>query len=330
MVKSVNAGRSLDRAVLHEVIPLGHPLTLFIDTLNACNFQCRFCPTGDRELIRSIGRRTEVLPLELLDSILADLEIYGGKIATIYLYKDGEPLLNRNLPEYIRRVKQSGVCREVAIITNATLLTQAFSQELMAAGLDKVIISLEGMTEKTYRDFAKARIRWDSLVSNIRYLHAIKDACRVNIKINADIISPKEQAAFLEEFSPFADNAYLEHTVNCWPNFTPKVPVNETVGVFGQERGTTTVCPYIFYSLAVNSNGAVSLCCADWAQKLIIGDLKTESFDTIWRSKRLRRHRLKHLHGARFSDPICGTCGHPDSCALDSLDEYATQISARF
>ena len=329
MGEPVKAGRSLERVALHEAIPLDHPLSLFIDTLNACNFQCKFCPTGDRELIRSIGRVVEPLSLELLDSLLADLQLYDGKIATIYLYKDGEPLLNRNLPEYIRRVKRSGVCRSVTIITNAALLTKELSRELIAAGLDKIIISLEGMSEELYRDFARAHIQWDSFVANIRYLHTIKGACQINIKVNADIISPREQADFLEEFSPLADHAYLEHTVNCWPNFIPKVPVNEAVGVFGQERGATIVCPYIFYSLAVNSNGAVSLCCADWGQKLIVGDLKRESFDAIWRGERLREYRLMHLHGKRSSDPVCGTCGHPDSCALDSLDEYAKQITTR-
>ena len=50
--------------------------------------------------------------------------------------------------------------------------------------------------------------------------------------------------------------------MNCWYDFDgPKQ--NEEVGIYGQPIHEVDVCPYVFYSMSVNSDGAVSLCFLD-------------------------------------------------------------------
>src|SRR5690606_29355423 len=41
---------------LRETLPLSVPETIHLDPTNLCNFKCTFCPTGDRALLKSVGR----------------------------------------------------------------------------------------------------------------------------------------------------------------------------------------------------------------------------------------------------------------------------------
>ncbi len=45
-----------NRTVLGEVLPLETPFVLLVDPSNLCNFRCKYCPTGNRDLIRKTGR----------------------------------------------------------------------------------------------------------------------------------------------------------------------------------------------------------------------------------------------------------------------------------
>ena len=44
------------RSDLGGIAPLGTPFVLIVDPASHCNFKCRFCPTGDLELIKATGR----------------------------------------------------------------------------------------------------------------------------------------------------------------------------------------------------------------------------------------------------------------------------------
>ena len=42
--------------IIKDILPLKVPMLIWIDPTNMCNFKCVFCPTGDDELLRSVGR----------------------------------------------------------------------------------------------------------------------------------------------------------------------------------------------------------------------------------------------------------------------------------
>jgi len=79
-----------DRTPLQDVIPLATPFVLFVDPSSACNFQCTFCPTGDRDLIRSCGRYQGVLDFDLYKKIID--ELFKGHKNKGFLYKKKEDL----------------------------------------------------------------------------------------------------------------------------------------------------------------------------------------------------------------------------------------------
>ena len=106
------------RTPLETVIPLSTPFVVFVDPASACNFQCTFCPTGLRDMIRDTGRYQGAMRFELFTKIIDDLDAFERPIRVLRLYKDGEPFLNKRLADMIAYAKASGRVEYIDTTTN--------------------------------------------------------------------------------------------------------------------------------------------------------------------------------------------------------------------
>jgi radical SAM protein with 4Fe4S-binding SPASM domain len=168
---------------------------------------------------------------------------------------------------------------------------------------------------------------FEALVSNIRHLYENRKQCKVLIKINGDLLTEDDKKKFIEIFSSIADNIYIEHVMSCWPEFEIKnIEVNKQVGIYGQEIKEVLVCPYVFYSFSINSDGTASTCFLDWSRKLIIGDMRTESVKDIWLGKKLSEYQKMFLMKKRKQHNICGNCGQMSHGLPDDIDEFAEKL----
>jgi len=184
-----------NRTKLETVLPLATPFVIFIDPSDACNFKCSFCPTGDSALMKEVGRPLKQMPWSLYTKIIDDICDFPDKVRVVRLYKDGEPLLNKKFADMVRYAKDSGCCDRVDTTTNASLLTEERSLEIIDAGLDRINISIEGMTTKQYLDFSGYRLRqFDDIVENVKNLFThSRGKCEVIVKINGDALTQDQK-----------------------------------------------------------------------------------------------------------------------------------------
>lgn len=319
-----------NRTKLEEVIPIEVPFLVFLDPADICNFQCKFCPTGNRALIKKIKRNSGLMDFDLYKKIIDDLCELEKPIKVLRLYKDGEPLLNPKFADMVRYAKERGCALQVDTTTNGSLLNPKKNIELVEAGLDKIHISLEGLSDEFYKEFSGYKINFDKLVENIRHFYEHKRNCVVSIKTVGDNLSEEEKDRFFNIFGDITDHIFIEHVAPCWPKFEMSgVIPNSEVGIYGQEIKEVDVCPYIFYSLSINSDGKVSLCFLDWSRELIVGDVKTESFKNIWNGETLFNYRKMHLMKRRKDHPICAACGQLSHCLPDDIDPFADMLLER-
>jgi len=89
------------------------------------------------------------------------------------------------------------------------------------------------------------------------------------------------------------------------------------------------VCPYVFYSFMVHSDGYASLCFLDWNKKLIIGDAKNESLKSLWQDASFVEFRKMMLRKERKSNSVCKKCQQLVAGMPVSLDEHAEDILKR-
>lgn len=319
-----------NRTPLQDVIPLISPFIVFVDPSDACNFKCRFCPTSDRALMKSVDRPWKQMPLSLFKKIADDMASFPKRTKVLRLYKDGEPLLNKNLVDMIRYAKNIDAADRIDTTTNASLLTKQKSQDLVEAGLDRINISIYGVSNEHYENFSKTKIAFDKVLENVRNFYEVRGHCEILVKVNGDSLTESEKKQFLDFFGDHADKIYIEHTMACWPEFEfSEVEVNQQRGIYDQEIREVNVCPYPFYSMSINSDGVVSVCFLDWARKMRVGDVQENSVLEIWQGEKMRAFRKLFLEGNRKSHPLCGDCGQMTHGLPDDIDGHRETVLER-
>lgn len=321
----------LNRTKLEEVIPLETPFIINVDPADTCNFQCKFCPTGNRVLMRkTVGRNFGSLDFDLYKKIIDDICEFDKPITVLRLYKDGEPFINRNMAKMVRYAKDKGCAKRIDTTTNAILLNPKTNLEVIDAGIDRINVSIEGINSQQYLEFSKAKIDFEKLVDTLTHLYENKKQCEIIIKINGDELSEDDKSKFYEIFGDIADGVNIEHFMDCWPKFKPNgIKSNQDYGIYGQEIKEVVVCPYVFYSFSINSDGSSSVCFLDWGRRQIIGDTKTQKVKDIWNSQKLREYQRMFLMRNRRSHPICGSCGQLSHGQPDDIDNYAGELLDR-
>jgi MoaA/NifB/PqqE/SkfB family radical SAM enzyme len=308
-----------NRTPLQDVIPLDTPYLVFLDPSDECNAHCKWCPTGSREALKY--KKPQLMDFDLYKKIINNLCDMPEPIKTLRLYKDGEPLLNPNLHLMIYYAKKTGRFGQIDTTTNGIALTKEWGKMLIDAGLDKIFISVPQNYTLEYRE------KINTFISH-------KKNCEVYVKIIGDGLSELRRSFFWDDFCG-ADRIFIENLAPCWPNFD--VGKVGTRGIYGQPIKEVQVCPYIFYSLAINSDGTVSLCFLDWKHEIILGDLKKEKFKDIWNKSILRGYRGQHLMKNRKNyqtyprscAPLCANCEQLTYGAPDDIDQYAEEILRR-
>ena len=317
-----------NRTKLETVIPLETPFIINVDPADSCNFQCSFCPTGDRKLMKDIGRPFRTMKWEIFTKIIDDLQEFSQPLKVLRLYKDGEPLLNPRFADMVKYAKDSGKVLKVDTTTNGSLLNPKRNIEIIEAGLDKINISVEGVNAEQYMKFSKYKIDFDNFVENIKHFYENKKQCEVVVKINGDTLNEDDKKFFMETFKDIADGVYIEHIMSCWPEFELRdgLEVNQEHGIYGQEIKEVSVCPYVFYSFSLNSDGQASLCFLDWSRKLLIGDVREESVKSIWLGDKMKEYQKMFLRHERKKHPVCKDCGQMSHGMPDDIDSFADEI----
>lgn len=322
-------GAHRGRLDLGAALPLDTPLSVLIDPANACNFKCVFCATGDDARLAAIGRPKGLLRPELFAKIVDDLAAFPQSVKSVHLYKDGEPLLNKHLPAMVRQLKVRSVARWVEITTNGSLLTPERADALIDAGLDGIRISVYGTSDAEYRRTTRTFGAYATVLDNVRYLHRRKiernAALHIHCKIIDSGLDAGRRQSFFDDFAPLADSVY---------GHARHDEVAAQAGtVSGSEGGVPgrRVCSEPFIKLAINVDGAVSACCADWSMSLIVGDVTRQSLVEIWNGAPLHALRRTHLAGRRHMIPACRDCVYVATLPADNdLDGVAAALAGRY
>jgi len=324
MNKTSISNRTLShRPELGPQLPLKQPHVILVDPSSACNLRCKFCPTGDPYLIESTKRYQGQLSLVHFNKLIADINDFPEPLSILRLYKEGEPLLNRNFSKFVRIAKKSNIQR-VDTTTNGLLLSHKVSEDLIDSGIDQINISLNGLTSIHYLEYTQRNVDAEKLIEEITYLCDISGSTTVYVKCIKDHLSQSEQDLFYYTFNGKADKVFLENLQPNWPlyNFDYIKPAYQA-GHYGQTLAQRQVCPFIFYMMVVNSDGSISPCVQDWNHQLIIGDINTSTLLDIWNNTNFNRLRSNHLNSKRHCHANCHECPVLLHGCLDNIDEYA-------
>ncbi len=202
------------RTRLETVIPLPAPYTVYIDPCGACNFKCNFWPCNNSSF--QAKERHQLMAMDIFQRIYDGLEEWrdaGTPVKVVNLYAFGEPLLNGNLVEMLKRIKSGNVCREVRLTTNASLLTSELGHRLIDAGLDHLRVSVEALDSDGYKEICGANVSFEDIVEKISnyYDSSRNKGCYVDVKIvDAAFHSWEDENKFYDVFESISDTHFVE------------------------------------------------------------------------------------------------------------------------
>ena len=142
----------------------GFPWTLSIEASGICNLHCPECPVGSHSLTRSAG-------LLRLHDYAQWLDESSPELFYLILYFQGEPLLNEDFAAMVKMAHQKRIYTITS--TNAHFLTSELSENIIMAGLDEIVISLDGTDSLTYEKYRKGG-SFDKATEGIRQLVAAR------------------------------------------------------------------------------------------------------------------------------------------------------------
>lgn len=286
------------------------PCFVSIEPANFCNLRCPQCPTG-------IGhnKSKKMLTIEEFSTILSFLP---DTIHTIQFYFQGEPLLNPQLADMVAIAhKKNIVC---IISTNAQLLTEETARKLISSGLDKIIISLDGLRQETYSQYRKGG-RVDKAVYAIQYLSKQKRLLQANIEIELQCLRLKsnenEWQLLSRNYKQLGADSLRFKTAQFYDfeNGNELMPSNERFsrykrlpnGTYKRKKPYYNHCYRLWSGCVIDSHLNIIPCCFDKDSAYSIGNLSTQSFNEIWYGAKAMSFRKKILSN-RKQIPICLNC----------------------
>jgi tungsten cofactor oxidoreducase radical SAM maturase len=146
------------------LIPRLSDLTkLYVEPTTVCNLSCRTC-------IRNVWDTPKAaMDMEVFGSLLEQLEELP-QLRRVVFSGIGEPFTHPQILDMVRQVRERDL--EVTIGSNGLLLDKAKSLELVELGVDRLVISLDGVKPETYEDVRGGAI--SQVMDNIRGLNEAK------------------------------------------------------------------------------------------------------------------------------------------------------------
>jgi radical SAM protein with 4Fe4S-binding SPASM domain len=182
------------------------------------------------------------------------------------------------------------------------------SKKLIELELDQLIISMDGLTKKTYE---KVRVKsdYDTVINNIDNLLRLRGN-RKKPFIRMQYTEVPENRHETEEFYKYWKDKVDEVSISYYLEFDSvekSKENNKEVPVYRYS------CEQLWQRVVVLCDGRVSLCGTDIIPHVVVGNANTQSISDIWQSKKLNNIRRLHKEGGYSKMPMCKICVHHQS-----------------
>lgn len=247
-----------------------HPLHVDIELTNQCNLACIMCPHGDENWNPKKGMMDKQTAIRLINQCVT----IG--VFSIKLQFRGESALHKDLVEIIKYAKARGVL-EVQLNTNGIPFTHKKVKGMILAGLDKLIVSVDGATPETYAairvggELEKVRLT----LGSFRHLKKVLGSKKpfIRLQMTQQELNKKEAKQLRKEWGTLANE------INIKP-------------VRASNTGERKPCPQPRQRLIFGWNMQSFGCCNAWNGESQIGDGR-RGIKHLWSNAAMKELRKK-------------------------------------
>lgn len=271
------------------------PAQIDIELNSNCNLKCSFC-------IQSVMKIPVItVPLDKFKTIIDECKTLG--ITSLKLNYQNEPLIKKDIFDYIRYAKENGFIN-IFFSTNGILLTEITAERLIEAGITKIFISLDAFKPETYLKL-RGKDELENIKNNILNFIKIRNAkgltfpvVRVNFLKNTENISELEDFLFF-----WTDKVDLINVQDM-----NDLIDSETNLYIKDQKELNYKCSMPFKQVVINAFGDLLPCCTMHGIRHKIGNINSMTIAEAWESDKMKYLRELHSLGNIKNDPICKAC----------------------
>jgi len=300
------------RKKLENILPLDTPLSIHIFPSYFCNFKCSYCLHSlSKDVLEKRNFKKQRMTFETYKLIIDGLKDFPSKLKTIIFAGHGEPLTHKELPLMIKYAKEAKVSDRVEIVTNASLLTKQFSDDLIDAGLDLLRVSIQGVTDKSYKKTCGVKCSISNIVDNLTYFFNNKKNTIVEIKIvDIALQNSEEHKLYFDLFKSISDSTSIEYLIPFIPEIDhSKLSEDMTKCKHGNKCSESKICSMPFYMLVVEPDGNIVPCCSS-VIPVSYGNIYKNRLIDIWNSNKRNKFLCMQLENIN-SNKVCSECSVP-------------------
>jgi radical SAM protein with 4Fe4S-binding SPASM domain len=270
-----------------------------IEPTNHCPYSCIMCPRA-KFMVRPQG----FMDFDLYQKVISEVAGYAAPVRNqeIELFHFGESLLHPQIAAMVGYASRKRL--KTVLSVNAPELSPEIAEGLLRNQPHKIIISLDGFDDESYRkirgenaDYQKAVQRIDAFIQLYsRYCQATQLQVRmIRLHMNEnhtdEFISTWEKKGIhveLRDFFPWTRKDMVG--LGRFEQYPPYMP-----------------CPFPWKYLVVQWNGDVVPCCRDYNGVNKLGNVNDESLQEIWNGSAYKAFRDGMASGALESS-LCAEC----------------------
>ena len=209
----------------------------------------------------------------------------------IQLHGYGDPLLDRNMAEYVRILHDKGFNSYFSC--NPSNINLERTYEMLDAGLDYIKYSIESVDDEEHKkirgDASNFTDSYEKILEVLDYKH--KNELKTTVVITMLDLNRDHQAEDFDKleaaFNGLDVYIYLKSEDCQWY----RKDYHGTKSIHWSE-----ICKHPWMTMTIKSNAEATMCMEDYNNEIILGNANTQTLEDIWNGEKYRCFRRQHLY----------------------------------
>lgn len=278
------------------------PEKLAFEITSICDSKCIHCPRQDMD------RPMRPMNFDLFKKMID--QAVELQIPELCPNGYGEIMTLRNMDQYFEYISSKNFPFKITINTNGFRMTEERVETLIRHKVSLLNICIDGATAETFENI-RIGLKLDQIEENVLRLMRIRKERKLDYpKIRIGFVkipqNEHEIPSFIEKWTGKVDYVGTDGFSNRIGGLKGELA---KLGAASASTGPG-VCVLPFKELNIWADGKAVLCCNDWNEEALVGDLNTQSISEIWGGAPLKmaRHLHKACRGAEMA--ICAKCNY--------------------
>jgi radical SAM protein with 4Fe4S-binding SPASM domain len=270
------------------------PFHLLIEPTSICNLRCIMCFQSDHSF--NTKEYMGMIDFGMFKDLVSQAVENNCKFLT--LASRGEPTLHKEFGKMLEYCK--GKFLELKINTNATRLSKELSREILEAGVNVVVFSVDSFCKEEYE---RIRVGGDfgEVLGNIRQFCEMRLSKakyhKTSTRVSGVFIDDRQsKARFLGFWKDIVDTVIFSNVVPRWDTYN------------NSSMGYNKPCELLWERMYIWYDGTCNPCDFDYKSKMKVGNVKDASIRDIWLGKEYNHYRKMFLEGNRDQIRPCNRC----------------------